>query len=135
MAEIDKRLINITDLVEYTTLIQKYIQDHTSDATLYNTCEYWNAQKDLIPKAKQLIVYIDAVSYQGMSYPMVKFGDGNAYLQDLPFVNEATLKCLYDHINDKVVHITEEERIKWNSAVKASVSSDESTLILKFVGQ
>ena len=55
--------------------------------------------------------------------PAFKIGDGNGYIVDLPYatVDEQTF---FDHVNDRVVHITQGEREFWNN--KNRVEIDEN---------
>ena len=46
--------------------------------------------------------------------PGFKLGDGNAYLIDKPFLGEDVREALQAHLDDLVVHITQEERETWN---------------------
>lgn len=128
---IDNRLIDITNLAEYDLLLKEYIQSHISDITLYNTSDYWESCVEFIPKEGQIIVYSDALSFGGKSYPMLKVGDGKAYLIDLPFMNEATLKNLKNHLENNTIHITQSEREKWNTAVTTTTTDEQ--LIFNYV--
>lgn len=125
------KLINIDKLAEYDLLLKQYIQKNISDTILRNTCDYWNSHRDFIPKDKQIVIYTDAIFYSGNYYSMIKIGDGNAYLIDIPFINEATLKKLSDHCNDEIIHITQDEREKWNKAV--TISTKGERLIFNYV--
>ena len=62
-----------------------------------DTTANWNAQRDLVGLKTHLYVYIDYIVEDGIAYPGFKFGDGQAYLIDLPFVsgNEATSGAVY----------------------------------------
>lgn len=89
----------------------------------YNTTYFWNRQVGYIPKAGEIIIYSDykTVTVDGNTYtvPGVKIGSGNAYVQDLMFINsggdDSESELLLAHINDAVVHVTQEERGFWNN--------------------
>ena len=49
--------------------------------------------------------------------PGFKLGDGNAYLVDKPFLDEALSVQLTEHINNMKIHLTEEERQRWNNKI------------------
>jgi len=38
--------------------------------------------------------------------PAIKIGDGKAYVQDLPFVDDDTRDTLLMHINDALSHVS-----------------------------
>lgn len=74
----------------------------------------------LISRQEVIYVYVDKYSYvndQGETVyvPGLKVGDGNAYLIDKPFVNEDLRHAIENHINNQEIHITNQERTKWNS--------------------
>ena len=88
---------------------------------------YWNAQVGYIPKEGEIIIYSDrkqiVVDGKTVFIPGIKIGTGNAYVQDLMFIDDSLVKDLADHISDTGIHITAEERIRWNA--KLNVDSRE----------
>ena len=52
-----------------------------------------------------------------VNIPNVKIGTGNAYVQDLAFVDENTRQLILDHINNQDVHTTLAEKLFWNNKV------------------
>ena len=52
-----------------------------------------------------------------VNIPNIKIGTGNAYVQDLAFVDEKTREILMNHINDNDIHVTLQEKLFWNNKV------------------
>lgn len=89
-----------------------------------DTTEHWNSQKDLVGRKGCLYIYTDHyIDQNGNPIPAAKVGDGSAYLIDAPFI-DASVEIVQTHINDKVAHITEDERDFWNNKVTAYLSAD-----------
>lgn len=94
-----------------------------------DTTENWNNARDFIPLAGEVIVYTDyeTKTYTVQEYgetvtktvniPNIKIGTGNAYVQDLVFVDEATRELLLNHINNNDIHTTLAEKLFWNNKV------------------
>ena len=76
-----------------------------------DTTEHWNNARGFIPLPGEVIVYED---YETKTYtveeygktvtktaliPNIKIGTGNAYVQDLAFVDEKTRDILIEHIH------------------------------------
>lgn len=98
---------------------------------LIDTTANWNAKLTFIPKQGDLIFYSDkAINNNGANIPGVKIGDGLAYCVDLPFVGDEIFSALNSHTSNTVVHITAEERTKWNNKINCADSVDNETLIL-----
>lgn len=98
---------------------------------LKNTTANWNAQLTLISDANTIYLYTDheTVEEGGQTkyIPGVKFGDGLAYLIDLPFVDAV----IVNHMNNDTIHVTQEEKNFWNNKNRAFISNeDEENLIL-----
>ena len=83
------------------------------------TTAYWNSRIGFVPDAGTLIVYTDYKSeiVDGVSVdiPGIKVGSGNAYVQDLAFIDEGIASDLLEHVDDNVRHIIASERALWNS--------------------
>ncbi len=97
----------------------------------YDTTANWNAQSLMISEEGAIYIYSDySVGSQGF-IPGVKIGDGSAYLIDLPFTSSDYIDRLYEHINNRQIHILPEERQFWNNKVTSALdSSDPENLIL-----
>ena len=82
---------------------------------------YWDSVT-YVPKSGEVIIYTDKAQIDGVNIPGVKIGTGNAYVQDLPFVADDLADSLVTHINDTSMHITSEERSRWDN--KLNVDDD-----------
>lgn len=94
------------------------------------TTAEWNAQPSLVGKSGHIYVYTDYMEVDGVTYPGLKIGDGNAYLIDAPFVDGGVYDLLMQHINDTIAHITSEERAAWNNKVRCYISEDNIETIV-----
>jgi len=114
-----------------------------------DTTQHWNEAKGFIPLPGEVIVYED---YETKTYtveeygetvtktvniPNIKIGTGNAYVQDLAFVDEKTREILMDHIRNQDIHVTLAEKLFWNNKINVDDAEeqitgelDEETLIL-----
>ena len=114
-----------------------------------DTTENWNNARGFIPMAGEVIVYTD---YETKTYtveeygetvtktveiPNIKIGTGNAYVQDLGFVDEKTRDILMAHIQDHDIHVTLQEKVFWNNKInvddaeeQVSGELEDETLIL-----
>ena len=102
-----------------------------------DTTENWNNARDFIPLAGEVIVYTDyeTKTYTVQEYgetvtktvniPNIKIGTGNAYVQDLTFVDEATRELLLNHINNNDIHTTLAEKLFWNNKVNIDDAVDQ----------
>lgn len=94
-----------------------------------DTTENWNNARGFIPMAGEVIVYTDyeVKTYEVEEYgekvtktveiPNIKVGTGNAYVQDLAFVDEKTRDILMAHIQDHDMHVTLQEKVFWNNKI------------------
>lgn len=87
---------------------------------IYKTTEEWGQLPDLVGAKNTIYVYLDKYSYvdehgETIYVPGVKLGDGTSKLQDIPFLLDASMKWLFDHIHDRTVHIQPGEREFWNN--------------------
>lgn len=86
---------------------------------LYATTATWNSQPSLVSARGYIYIYSDyRQNEQGQYIPAMKVGDGNAYLIDMPFTDI----LLYEHLQDNVKHITQQERELWNNKVRCFMS-------------
>lgn len=101
----------------------------------YNTTDYWNNERS-IPAEGAIIIYSDykTIEKDGVmvNVPGFKIGSGNAFVQDLAFVDEAQAQDLLAHISDSVAHTTEEEKKFWNNKLNVQDEAEvfEDTLVL-----
>lgn len=115
----------------------------------HDTTENWNNARGFVPLAGEIIVYDDyeIKTYTVEEYgeavtkivliPNIKVGTGNAYVQDLAFVDEKTRDILMEHIHDYDIHVTLQEKVFWNNKINVDDSEDiasgeleDETLIL-----
>jgi hypothetical protein len=114
-----------------------------------DTTQHWNEAKGFIPLPGEVIVYED---YETKTYtfeeygkivtktvqiPNIKIGTGNAYVQDLAFVDEKTRDILMEHIHNQDIHVTLAEKLFWNNKINVDDAEeqitgelDEETLVL-----
>ena len=115
----------------------------------HDTTANWNAAVGFIPLAGEIIIYDDwqtktyTVEEYGetvtktVNIPNIKIGTGNAYVQDLGFVEDDLRDMLLEHINNQNVHTTLAEKLFWNNKINVDDSEDvlvgelsDETLIL-----
>lgn len=100
-----------------------------------DTTEHWNQASGFIPLPGEVIVYTDYESYQKevngvmktILVPNIKIGTGNAYVQDLAFVDEQTRDILMEHIHNQDVHTTLQEKLFWNNKINVDDAVEQIT--------
>ena len=104
-----------------------------------DTTENWNNARGFIPMAGEVIVYTDyeVKTYEVEEYgekvtktveiPNIKVGTGNAYVQDLAFVDEKTRDILMAHIQDHDMHVTLQEKVFWNNKINVDDAEEQIT--------
>ena len=101
---------------------------HDTNNVTRNSTAYWDKQITYVPRVNEIIIYTDhkQIDEDGVvkDVPGIKIGDGNAYVVDLPFVDEASGRELEGHINDSVVHITNDEREFWNNKLNFDIEGE-----------
>lgn len=106
---------------------------YLTSSTETGTTAYWNSRIGYVPAEGAIIVYTDyhseVVDGQTVYYPGVKIGSGNAYVQDLVFLNEDESNKLAQHIADNVRHVTSEERTFWNNKLNVETTVTNETLV------
>lgn len=92
-----------------------------------NTTEVWNEQSTLISEENTFYIYTDYKIENEINIPGLKIGDGSSYLIDLPFVaaGEQDLTQVFQHINNTNIHISQEEKTKWNNATRVIASTTQ----------
>ena len=102
----------------------------------HDTTANWDAAAGFIPLAGEIIIYDDwqtktyTVEEYGetvtktVNIPNIKIGTGNAYVQDLGFVDEETRAILMEHINNQNIHTTLQEKLFWNNKLNCDDSYD-----------
>lgn len=115
------------------------VQDISKDKLIYysKTKEQWNINPQLLSKKDVLYIYTNykKIRKQGeqdqIIIPGLKVGDGKSYLIDLPFINTSNSdfeNILLQHINNKTIHVTQEEKIFWSN--KLNLFLQEENLVL-----
>ena len=104
-----------------------------------DTTEHWNQAVGFVPLPGELIIYEDyeSVSYdveengivttKTINIPNIKIGTGNAYVQDLAFVDEKMRDILISHINDYDVHVALGEKSFWNNKINVDDAKEQTT--------
>lgn len=103
------------------------------------TTAYWNAQVGLIPADGDIIIYTDYETITKTSpvsgtqitedVPGIKVGTGNAYVQDLAFVGEKERDILLSHVQDSDIHVTTQDKERWDNKLNCSEEVINETLI------
>lgn len=115
----------------------------------HDTTANWNNAIGFIPLPGEIIIYDDyqTKTWTEMEYgelvtktvniPGIKIGTGNAYVQDLAFIDEDLRDKLLAHINNAEIHTTLAEKLFWNNKLNTDDSYDithgelqDETLIL-----
>lgn len=104
-----------------------------------DTTQHWNEARGFIPLPGEVIIYED---YETKTYtveeygetvtktvniPNIKIGTGNAYVQDLAFVDEKTREILMDHIRNQDIHVTLAEKLFWNNKINVDDAEEQIT--------
>ena len=109
-----ENLINLPEVNGETLIGDKSSEDLHIVAV--KTSAEWALLTTLQSKQGEIYVYSDgAEDTEGNPIPMIKIGDGNAYVVDLPFATATDIR------------ITDEDIQNWNN--KVSVRADGETLI------
>ena len=105
-----------------------------------DTTANWNAARGFIPLEGELIVYNDYATIrkvingveQDVTVPAIKIGDGRAYVQDLPFVDEELRDRIMAHINNNDIHVTVMDKLKWDNKLNVDDNQEiiDGALIL-----
>ena len=90
----------------------------------YNTVNGWNSQPQLLSENGVIYIYLDR-GINNTIVPGFKVGNG-AYLIDIQFVDSLYIL----HMQDNIIHITQQEREKWNNKVDVNVDQQAETLII-----
>lgn len=117
------------------------IKNNLNNKIIYysKTKSEWNSDRDFMSQKNVLYIYSDYKSIERdgeqILIPGLKIGDGTTYLIDLPFVNDTSKgseleQLILDHINNKVIHISAEERNFWNNKLNLLLQPDTQTLVL-----
>lgn len=80
-------------------------QELLLDKRWYGTTAYWDTRIGFVPKEGHIIIYEDAFEEEKDDgtvayHPNIKIGDGNQYVQDLPFLGEYESRMLMERIRE-----------------------------------
>ena len=93
------------------------------------TTAEWNADRTIVSQANVLYIYTDykTITKDGQTYniPNAKFGDGNAYLIDLPFVAMDD-EAIYNHISNTSIHVSQQDRSNWDEKVRCYLDPENN---------
>lgn len=105
-----------------------------------DTTQHWNEARGFIPLEGELIIYSDYKTVQKeidgrlkqVQIVGLKIGDGRAYVQDLPFVDEELRDRIMMHIDNPDVHVTLQEKLFWNNKLNVDDAAEmvDGALIL-----
>lgn len=97
------------------------------------TTEYWNSQIGMIGERNTLYIYTDYQKDENDNdIPGIKVGDGRAYIQDLPFIDEDLRNSIMDHINNVSIHVSLAEKLSWWNKINVDDESEVVDGILTF---
>ena len=103
----------------------------------HDTTENWNNAIGFIPLPGEVIVYDDyevktytteeygEIVTKTVNIPNIKVGTGNAYVQDLAFVDEQTRDILMTHIQNHDIHVTLQEKVFWNNKINVDDAEEQ----------
>ena len=97
-----------------------------------DTTSAWNNARGFIPLAGEIIIYTDYKTIQktidgqlkSVYVPGIKIGDGKAYVQDLPFIDEELRDIIMEHINNENIHVSLREKLFWNNKLNVNDTSE-----------
>lgn len=100
-----------------------------------DTKENW-ANSTYIPQKGEIIIYsnykTEEVDGQTVNIPAIKIGSGNAYVQDLMFLNQDLSDALYDHIQNTTIHVSQAEKDFWNNKLNVDDGNEVIDEVLIF---
>ena len=99
-----------------------------------DTTEGWNSNINTIAEKGHLYVYTDHHKVDNgdgtfTDVPAMKVGDGTSYLIDMPFISTDDYDLLMDHINNWQIHVSENDRTRWDQNLSAQVNESRECLI------
>lgn len=103
----------------------------------YDTTAAWNSMVGYIAERGHVYVYSDYTIKENDDgtttlIPAIKIGDGTSYLIDLPVVTSSDDEEWIDHINNWLIHVSDNDRTTWNNKVSAQVNEPDENLVFSF---
>lgn len=108
------------------------LQDLNLKNIYYMTTAEWSLTPNLVSQEGAIYIYSDYEVVDGQNVPGIKIGDGLAYVVDLPFIDVGIRNLLLQHINNRVIHITDEERQFWNDKISVRLDAQDQEKIIFF---
>lgn len=116
-------LINKPSIEGVKLIGNKKITDFGIPYVFYNTVANWDSDPTKITIKNAVYVYTDYRQDElGNNVPGIKIGDGLGYLIDSPFIDGD----YYEHIKNKVIHVTAEDKQRWNDKVRCYIDIDDT---------
>jgi hypothetical protein len=103
----------------------------------HDTTANWDKAVGFIPLPGEIIIYDDwqtktyTVEEYGetvtktVNIPNIKIGTGNAYVQDLRFIDKDLRDRVLAHINNEELHTTLAEKLFWNNKINIDDTSEQ----------
>lgn len=132
-----ERLANLPSINGVTLLGNKTSADlGIHQVVSENTTEGWASTPLYVPRSGEICVYTDRITYlddQGRSVavPDMKVGDGHVPVVDLPFVSMVSSRELQAHVLDTFLHVTAEDRARWDAKLNYDVIGENLTFTRK----
>ena len=122
MAENQKFYLELEGLKKYDALLKKHIP-------IFVTPDKVEIMKSIKPELGQLVIFTnlrERTKSDGTTITSagIIVGDGIKTIEQLPFIDW----FYWDHINDKKIHVTEEQKTFWDNKISCDV--DDETLNL-----
>lgn len=96
------------------------------------TAKWTQVASTFKPLAGEIIIYDDWKSYtEGettVMVPGIKIGNGNDFLGSIPFINVIIEADLSAHVNNSDIHVTTDDKAKWNSKMNGATTYEDGTL-------
>lgn len=100
------------------------INDNKKEGIFSNTKINWDSQPFLVSEKNFIYIYTDyQKDSQGNNIPGIKIGDGKTYLINVPFFENIPMQ----HMKDKDVHVTLQEKDFWNNKVRCQFQNQRLT--------
>ena len=110
-----KFYLELEGLKKYDALLKKHIP-------IFVTPDKVEIMKSIKPELGQLVIFTnlrERTKSDGTTITSagIKVGDGNTTIEQLPFIDW----FYWDHINDKNIHVTAEQKTFWNNKITCEV--------------